>query len=343
MLLGNWAIYDTVKRHLRFDKRGFEFFDNDTCEFKLGFTDEKRYENDTVTDRDNKVHYSLGNLTKYILNKEILKIYNLSYKRWDTYKIRKLSNDTLVIGWNKSWTTFVKKRYDVKKVPDFDSVIVSSSICFGACPMVSIMISKDGYVSYNGSYHTSAKGDYTSKISKKEFNEIALRFKRANYFMLKESYNTAVTDSRTVSVLFIKDGKIVKSVEDYASSSPDEFTWAYNPVILLYQSLNLVKEHLPDYTKPEFMMSHFKSKTNYLDLTDAETYYLVNLVKKGKEGNFSFSESYDWKYKNDAVNRVSSDGRYYKFQLKDKTTRTFDIGYNFITDNKFVNKIENIK
>lgn len=334
MILGNWAIHDTFKKnsydYYKYqDERGFEFLKGGVCDYKTGFLDFERYTNDRS--KNEKVLYSLGNITKYLLTKDSLKIFNLSNKKWDCFKVKKLNNDTLIINRDTGWATFIKKHYDVKKVPDFDAVVVSSSVCFGACPMLSIMVAKNGTVNYNGLYHVSAKGTYTSKISSDQFKEIAMRFKEADYMNLDKNYFTPVTDSRTCSVLFIKNGKIIKSISDYASSGPHELLWAYLPLINLYQKLDLTPINTPAFTETEFMMADFRVGKSYLELTESETYYLMHSIAKGKAGNFSFKGSYDLHVRNKLIDSVNTNGRYYKFYFKDNTTKTIDIGYNFLT------------
>ncbi|KGO86333.1 hypothetical protein Q765_12210 [Flavobacterium rivuli WB 3.3-2 = DSM 21788] len=331
MILGTWGT--------KYDKTGFQFFTNGACDFKLGFYDYERYKNDYK--QKEKVFYSLGTLTKYSITKDSLKIYNLSDKKWDSYKVKKLSNDTLVINKNSSWVTFTKKYYDIKNVPDFDAVVVSSSGCFGSCPIVSMMISKDGCVSYIGSYHTSAKGNYTSKISMKDFNKIALRFKQADYMKLDNAYGAGTTDGGTVSVLLIKNGKIIKSIEDDGFNIPSEFIWAYSPLITMYQNLNLVPEKIPDFTNPEFVMAHFNVEGGGLELTGAEVYYLMYLLSKGKEVQHTIQEKYYLRLSNNLIDYVKTDGRYYKIYFRDSTFKVIDIGSDFLKQNKFSKSLTN--
>ena len=345
MLLGNWAaIQDTLKKNSFFyhryeDNRGFEFLPDGICDYKSGYIDAERFRNDPI-DRNERIMYSLGTKTNYSFTKDSLKIFNLSDKKWDRFKIKKLSADTLIRSRDTAWAIFVKKNYETDNVPDFDAVIVSASPCFGPCPMVSIMISKDGVVHYTGEFHVSKKGSYTSKIAIADFKQIALRFKQADYMNLKNDYSLSVTDSRTVCVSFIKNGKIVKSVSDYASCSPNEFVWAYLPLITLEQKLNLIPRVVPEYIKTEFMIASFSRGNAQLSLSDSETYYLLHLLRKGRQGPYLFKEGYKLKLKNELVNEITSDGRYYKFYFKDKTTKTMDIGYNFLAENKLVHKFE---
>jgi len=136
MLLGNWTPFDTFKKGsmnaiLHSDRRGFEFLPDSICEYKNGYMDIERYENDTTIDREEKVMYELGTKTKYSFTKDSLKIFNLTDKKWDGFKIKKLTGDTLIISRDKGWSTFIKKEYETQNVPDFDAVIVSASTCFG--------------------------------------------------------------------------------------------------------------------------------------------------------------------------------------------------------------------
>jgi hypothetical protein len=320
MILGDWGTVDTTKNSMNHviygDTRGFEFLSNGICDYKAGYMDYERFMNDTTSE---KVPYFLGTKTKYSITKDSLKIFNLSEKKWDNFKIDKLNKDTLILSTTEKGNRgglFIKKEYKTDNVPDFDAVIVSSSPCFGACPANDIMITEDGDVFYYGEYHVVHKGIYTSKITKEQFDKIELRFKQANYLQLNDNYSAGHTDGQTVDVSFIKNGKVIKTISDYSRFSPPEFIWAYVPLMYLNQEVKLTPFKIPEYLKYAFSMS-VKKQGQVLAFTESESLYLLYLLTKGKECNKNFKEEYELENNNKSVSRITSDGRFYKFYLKD--------------------------
>lgn len=346
MILGNWSVVnkDSVKPWLK-DIRGFEFLPEGVCDYKLGYLDWERYRAGRVTPYEEKVVYSLGTKTKYSVSRDSFKIFNLTDRKWDRYILKKLNKDTLIIKKDTIVTTYIKKNYNTSRVPDFDAVVVSSSLCFGDCPMNDLIISKNGNVLYKGGHHVTKKGWYTSKIQASEFDKIQRRFKEADYINLKNNYRMMASDGQTVSVSFLKNGKIIKTVEDYSDSAPNEFIWAYMPLITIGQRLDLKPKTTKSYLDNDFFYSSFVTvdEVKGMNLTQAEVFYLVTLFMDARDADIKFDEKYLLRYETDNVKEVKTDGRYYKFFLKNGKTEIKDIGFNFITDNKLSDKFETIK
>lgn len=327
------------------DTIGYEFKQNGICEFKNGYYDWNKFYNDTVTDRETRVIQYLGAETKYKISKKSLRIFNPASKKWDAFGISKITKDTLILKNYKGLITFSKNIYNTSKVPDFDAIIVSSSSCYGACPANEIMISKKGDVLYKGNFYVKKKGWYTSKIAQSQFKKISERFQKANYMVLKDDYYTTVTDNRSVSVSFIKNGKIFKTIEDYADSAPKELIWAYVPVTMLAQKLDLNPKQVTPFLSNTIFNSSLTTGDNLksMELTASEGFYLVSLLLDAKVTNATFNDNYDWSYSTPAVTKITTDGRYYKIRYIDDKIEIRDIGFNFITENKLKNKLETIK
>lgn len=345
IILGNWVAIDTTNKPWHRDMRGFEFYPYGVCDNKVGFWDWHSYEKDTITPRDEKFARALGSITKYIITKDSLKIYDLTEKKWDGYAIDKFKGDSLVLKKDSVYSTFLRKHYDISKVPDFDAVIVSSFICYGSCPASEIMISKNGDVLYKGNHFVAKKGWYTSTISDSILNRITRRFKQADYINLKNDYHTIVSDSRRVTVSFIKNGRIFKTIEDYADSAPKEFVWAYDNLVYLNQFLDLKPKAIDTSLDCTSLYSSFRTmnKVMGMEMPESEGFYLVSLLMDAKTVTTPFDEKYEWSYDTDAIPKITTDGRLYKLYYKNGKTEIKDIGFNFITDNKLKNKIEIIK
>jgi hypothetical protein len=354
MILGNWSVVnkDSIKPWEK-DITGFEFLPDSVCDYKPGYWDMHRYENERLTaiknknlkSLENEVLYYLGTKTKYKVSRDSLKVFNLTEKTWDAFKIRKLTNDSLVLVKDPVVQIFVKKFYDTTKNDGFDAVIVSSSSCYGSCINNDIIIHKNGDILYKGNFHVVKEGWHTAKISPSEYNVIMKRFKEADYLSLKNDYSIPVTDSQSISVSFLKDGKIIKTINDYADSAPNEFIWAYIPLVSLGQRLNLKPIDIKTYLDKDYFYSSFVSvdKVRGMDLSSSEVFYLVTLLMDAKDVNVKFDEKYILHYDTDHIREVRTDGRYYKLYLKNGKTEIKDIGFNFITDNKLKDKFEIIK
>jgi len=343
MLLGNWVFAKTLNqpsyKWLLNNHSGYEFSANKVCNFKQGFFESKMLV-DTAGNRNNFVDY-LGTETRYELRKDSLKVFDLSEKKWDSFKIKKLTADTLIIGHKSSWSVYTKKEYEIdNNVPDFDEIIVSNSGCFGSCPMNDIRINRNGNVVFYGYFNNIKDGVFTSHITKKDFEYIENKFKIANYNKLSNHYYSSVTDNSTTSITFLKNGKILKTIDDYANNSPLEFVWAYTPLKYISQDLELVPEKHTGYFTFSFYAS-YNTKNTRLDLTGSEKFLLMNSLENSRESHKIFHETYSIEfYENKEEISITTDGRFYKFYFKDKTTKTVDMGYNFLTENKLSNTFQ---
>jgi hypothetical protein len=215
-------------RHLTFDSNGS--FIN-----KFGF---KLLKSDSQED---KICHFLGNESKFEIADRKLKIFNLEEKKYLVYEIAGITYDTLkLIGDEKKDTLYFKReKYEIKCKDTFDKILISSSGCFGSCPISNTLIDKNGQVIFEGIDYNTVNGLYKSKINQSEFEEILKSFQKANWKNLKDNYVAGHTDDESITVTFIKDDKLVKQIKDYGHEAPDEFNWAYLPLRFLYQRLKL--------------------------------------------------------------------------------------------------------
>ena len=312
---------------------GYIFNDDKSCENKLGYF--KRIEGKRREER--KTIY-LGNKTQYKIEEDSLKIYNLLDSSWQSQKIFSIIEDTLTIQTSDSlFEKYARIKYKLNRNETYDKIIVSSSGCFGACPILDISIDKNGNVIYFGERFNTQNGLFTSKISKEEYQNIETTFKKAEINNLKDSYQANWTDDEAVTITFVKNDKIIKSITDYGRQAPTELIWAYTPVRFLYQQINL-KPLKPEITNfPKWSIS-FETAQKICNLTKSESFYLLTEIIKGKE----VAQKFDSKYKiefwndNDKKEIIFTDGRIFKF-----TNKTIDIGYNFLTENNLTTKFRN--
>ena len=86
--------------------------------------------------------------------------------------------------------------------------------CFGACPAYSIEVKGDGSVDFIGKSNVLMIGRHHGQIPQQAVNELLAAFRQSNYFSLRDSYVTRVTDNPTYRTSIEFDGQR-KSVRDY--------------------------------------------------------------------------------------------------------------------------------
>jgi hypothetical protein len=249
-IIGEWSFVNIEDNRLlknnsgqtssyNYYRSGYIFDKNNKCENKLGYF--KTIEGKEI--KDNKTYY-YGNTTKYKIENNCLKIYNLTDSSWSSHKIFNLVGDTLILQIDDSaFVTYVKTKYKRNPTENYDKIILSSSGCYGTCPIMDISIENNGNVLYQGTKFNTFNGSFTSKISSSEFNKIVEGFKKANLPNLDNNYKASTTDNEEISITFVKDNKIVKTITDYGSQAPTELFWAYTPLRYLYQHIPLNPLH----------------------------------------------------------------------------------------------------
>ena len=99
---------------------------------------------------------------------------------------------------------FSKHRYLIDSSLIFDKIIVSSSGCYGSCPINDVIIDKHGNIFYRGSNYNLKNGYFKGLISNKEFSKISERFQKASIRKMNSNYSSGWTDDETVTVSFVK-------------------------------------------------------------------------------------------------------------------------------------------
>lgn len=307
--------------------KGYVFLENNVCENKPGYF--KRIKGNEIKE------IFLGTRTKYKIEDESLKILDLSSKTWENQKIHSIVGDTLTMKISdKIFEKYARVKYKINPNEDYDKIIISSSGCYGTCPVSNISIDNDGNIFYYGQQFNSQNGFFKSKITKDEYQKIQTNFKKADIKSLEDNYRAHWTDDETVTITFIKNNKIVKSISDYGRKSPALVIWAYTPVRYLYQQIKLV----PLKTKKPLLSIgriSFSKENQICDLTKSESFYLLTELFKGQETSSKFEHSYQIQLWNDEdkKDKIYTDGRYFKYK-----DRIIDIGYNFLAVNNLTDK-----
>lgn len=348
LIIGDWKSFYEIPKETKnkniiilprrlspFGESGYSFYRNGEVENKIGYFDLTKKDNDGRSKRK-----FLGSYTKYRIKNDSLETFDLKDKKWVNIKIFKLTKDSLILEYNdKSKEKFLKQNYKIDPQNSFDKVIVSTSGCYGTCPIDDIMISKSGEIEYYGKMYVNLKGFCKSKISQKSFLNIENNYKKANFINLKDNYIASRTDAMTITTTFIKDGKILKTITDYGNESPTEMKWATLPIIFINQNIKL--ERIDESKKfVDFGYVSFVSGKKICELTKSESFYLKSLLQNSEESKKNFKVKYTINYwANDTKKKVESDGQYFKFETKKGEFTILNLGYNFLEKNGLLKRI----
>ncbi len=310
---------------------GYSFLPDNICENKLGYF--KR-----TDDRETQF---LGTTTKYKIDNDILRILNLTDSSWISNKIVSITSDTMILQVNDSTLLkYSKANYHLDSSEHYDAIIVSSSGCYGTCPINNIIINRTGQVLYFGDRFNTVNGFYKSQINDNGFLTLEEYFKKADIKKLQNHYAANCSDDEEVSVTFIKDNKIVKSISDYGHQSPTEFYWAYTSSRYFYQKLQLDTiskslNYLP------FHFTKFEVGGKVCRLTISESFYLWTLLLNSRETEKVVTGKYIIKngWQEDKRD-IATDGRFYKITDLVGSIKTYDLGFNFIKTNELDKKFK---
>lgn len=299
---------------------GYTFSKNNVCENKRGY-----FKENTKNELENSASTYLGNTTTYKIEKDSLKIFNISDSSWNSRKIYSITDDTLTFQAEKGiLIKYTKIKNKPKAKVKVERIIVSSSGCYGTCPISDVSIDESGNVIFFGDQYNSKNGFFTSNITTAEYEELTKDLRFIDIMELKPYYQANRTDDETVYITFISDNKILKSVTDYGAKSPHQLVWTYTPIRYLYQKLTLAPHQ-----KPPLLLDdvQFEASKKSCVLSRSESFFLSTELSKAKVTSKSFQKKYKINSWDD--NTIGyTDGRFY--QLKDKT---LDLGYNFLTKN----------
>lgn len=311
-------------------KSGYTFKKSGVCEDKLGYF--KRI-NSGYTQ-------FLGTQTKYRLRNSRLSVFDLTHKAWKEFEILKLDNNILKLVINDS-VNAIYERSNYKLAPEvpFDQIIVSSSGCYGTCPINDVMISANGEVIFNNTQYIKNIGSFSSHMDSKAFKEAEEKFRKAGLKKTKDKYEAGWDHCNEITISLIQNGKIFKTISDCGSQSPTELYWAYLPITYLNQKLPL--KRLPQNGKFNTLRIHwFEKDDKLIRLAKSEGFYLANLLSSAKSVDKVFNEKYilDAYNENKSIN-TTTDGRYYKMRLINGKYLTVDLGYNFLERNDLLSRL----
>ena len=339
LLLGDWVQQTRTDKYLYsesgppdFSIPGFSFYKNHTFDNKDGYF---KHIKDGSWGKD----VYLGSLSKFSTKKDSLFLFRPDSNKWYGYKLIELNDDNLTFGRDGSNVSYKHLSSKETSTPEFDEIILSTSDCFGPCPVSDIIIKKNGDVFFDGYLYTILTGLFEGKISTGGYRQLQNNFRKTDFGDLIDNYTSRISDSQTITTTFVKDGRIYKTVSDYARQAPELFRWAYVPLEYLYQTVPLRKVSKPDFlplldvlTKATYEL---KNGDKVAGLNRSEAFLLCDYIRNGKISNNSVKVRFKLhpRWENHSFYNIDTDGRYFIFLNNGKPV-TIDIGFNFYDVNE---------
>lgn len=351
MLIGNWCFDEQLKNeddNYSFDEEtfGLNIINDSILEYKLGFykyvpTNMKvlHFDRENTDMKINALRF-LGTKTRYTKKDSTLLFWDKSDSIWVKHKIKTLNHEYLILqDESKKEYNLVKKKNTYNDSTLYDAIIVDREMGFGCCGINTTYINRKGEMYFKGLGYNTNEDDFTAQLDLKTAIQIFNNFDQIDILKMDDSYQRSVTDAQNNTITFIKNGKIIKSIQDYANKAPIDFFAAYNELSYLYQKVKKKNDAVFIFDNrlhfPSFENNKVQNKIH-----NSEFFLLELELKKGKEVNVSFEPKYNlnFSYLNRGFlfNKIETDGRYYKFIYENNNSKIIDIGYNFIEANPII-------
>lgn len=125
---------------------------------------------------------------------------------------------------------------------EIDSIIVSTSYCYGSCPVYKLVIRKDTFSSLNAiSYCTDKNGNdlksgkYFADVNQQRVDSVFDIVNCIGIMNLSDSYSVDWTDDQTITVkTYSSDGRI-KTIKDYGRQGTYGLMHLYNSLGKIYR------------------------------------------------------------------------------------------------------------
>ena len=111
--------------------------------------------------------------------------------------------------------------------------------CFGACPVYTVRIAKNGKGLFEGVENVEKIGKFIFTLSPDEIAELESAFEQAGFYQLKKIYNAEVSDLPTTYLTYNKDGRRKKIMDYYGA--PEKLKSLENRIETLVLSKKMKK------------------------------------------------------------------------------------------------------
>jgi hypothetical protein len=350
LLICNWCLDERLKNEdydsLDEEKFGLNIINDSVLEYKFGFYEDVptsmnvlHFDRKSLNMKINAQRF-LGTKTKYKVKDSTLFFWDKSGSFWVEYKIKKSNQKYLILeDQNQKEYNLVKTENNYNNNTLYDAIIVDREGGFGCCGINTTYINRNGEMYFKGLGYNTNEKDFKTQLDLKTVTQIFDNFDKIDILKMDDSYFRSVTDAQSNTISFIKNGKIVKSIQDYAIKAPLDFFAAYNELSYLYQKVKK-KNDIVFLFDNRIHFPSFENKKVQNKICNSELFLLELELMKGKECDVNFEPKYslNFSYLNQGFlfNKIETDGRYYRFIYKNNTSKTIDIGYNFIEVNSII-------
>ena len=209
-----------IKEHLQGDwsKEFYDKTNNDPNELPSIFFNINniyKFSSDTIYDSNHFSIYNektndfeyLGYKTNFKIKNSVVSWYNTASKKNIEFgKVEKLSKDTIYFAHFMLVRDKVKQQFNNV----FDAIIVTSSGCYGSCPIYNYRLESNGDIIYAGEKFTQINGVYAGQINKEYFNYFKNKLNQIDLYQTDDQYSNNTTDGNFEEIVFIKNNKITK-------------------------------------------------------------------------------------------------------------------------------------
>lgn len=349
-----------IEEHLQGDwsKEFYDKTNNDPNELPSIFFNTNniyKFSSDTIYDSNHFSIYNektndfeyLGYKASFKIKNSVVSWYNTASKKNIEFgKVEKLLKDTIFFEHFMLVCDKVKQQFNNA----FDAIIVTSSGCYGSCPIYNYRLESNGDIIYAGEKFTQINGFYAGQINKEYFNYFKKILNQIDIKNLPNKYERLATDGNYEELVFVKDEKVIKKISFYLNDGPPK-------VKQLLDILRLMDYYLED-KKPYQSQNYFSIQNplyfykteNGEDFSNYQMFYLWTELMKHQTNPFKFTSktikinnfrpNYYWdsehKYFNPkSLESLETDHQRFQIKFKNEPIQYYDLGYNFLENNNY--------
>jgi len=352
--LGNWYFdqivdNDTIKSkypkyllgHHFSSNYNFEIINDSILDYKDGFyyyiANKDWDKNDNA--KPLRSSYYLGTKTNYKNHTTKILFFNKTAKVWDTMKVHKILNDTMIVQGNENgFFRLVRKQNNFFDDKSYDAITVDRDLCYGSCPSNATYIDRKGNFFFKPYFYNTEIYNIKATLDSNTTAYYFDLFDKIPISKLEDNYSLSATDSQTNTISFYKNGKIVKTISCYIEN-PIDLKKAYSELSFAYQNVKIDYDDQFLFDK-NVSLYLFTNDTSDFRLKASESFFLEIALRQGQEIQTAVKPLFELKFSLSGekadVKKIMTDGRYYLILMNNGTTKTIDIGYNFIEKNPII-------
>lgn len=262
-----------------------------------------------------------------------------------TKNILHLSSDSLyILDKKKNLHKYSRINKDTSNQKNITKIVLSSSGCYGLCPIVDIEINKSQKASFYCSEYCGNYGFHSGEIPKTKINRLFQLLSYINIDTLQDTYYASHTDDETITVSFYNKNKLLKTVSDYGRKAPTEFIWLYTYLRYMPKLKSLTPKNEPIIPLKKPRCYTFLNGTKNYSLERPESYMLFTQLLNAQVVDIEidlpfniYNLDFPFKEFKAFINDYEmpkaigeTDGRFFRF--KSMNNQIIDLGYNYFIE-----------